>query len=58
MFTTVPLDFVFTSGSSSFPKMPAGPTMSTVREDWVALTGPVLVTLDSMVIMKVLLGGC
>src|ERR1700712_3113506 len=49
MLTKVPEDLVLTSGRVSLPKTPCGPIISTVRGDWVALIGPVWVTLDSMV---------
>lgn len=49
---SVPPDLVFISGRTRRPKIPVGPTMSTVMEDWVAEKGPVFATLDSIVIRK------
>jgi len=49
---SVPPDWVFISGRLRRPKIPVGPTMSTVIGDWVAERGPVFVTRDSMVIRK------
>jgi hypothetical protein len=61
---SVPPDLVFISGRTRRPKIPVGPTMSTVMDDWVAEKGPVFATRDSIVIRKELdeisnsLGGC
>ena len=50
--TLVPEDLVFTSGRVRRPKTPPGPAMSSSIEDMVAPTGPVLVTLESIDMMK------
>jgi hypothetical protein len=48
----VPPDLVLISGRTRRPKIPVGPTMSTVMDDWVAEKGPVFATRDSIVIRK------
>ena len=52
MTTRVPVDLVFTSGRVRRPKTPPGPAISSSMDDMVAATGPVLVTLESIDMMK------